>query len=686
MRLIASFSSVLGGAERVLVDVATVLEDCVLACPEGPLAVSARAEGVRVISIPERSLSARGGVLVRIRAMSDLAGHARELRRLVADLEPELVVAWGMRSMIASLALRPASVSDTAHLLRTGRPTTALMLAHHDFLPDRATAVAVRRAAACADGVIVNSRAVADDLDPDGRLGTPVTVIHPGVGLASSSGPEPADPPEILVLGALVGWKRPDLALEAFALARREQPRLRLRIVGSPLKGGEALAGELARRASQPDLAGAVELSGSSSNPAADLARASCLLHCAVREPYGLVVAEALAAGRPVVVPDAAGPAEIVDDTCALRYPPGDAAAAARALLALLGDRERARKMGFAGRDRAGRHLGRERMRAEFTRALTGGSRRPTPDDTPADLALVTVTHNSGPELRALLDSAARHLPGVRVVVVDCASADDSVAIAGSHPAAVSVPADANLGFGRACNLGLSAVTEPVTVFLNPDVELLDGSLQALAGELLGGDAAPRLLAPLVLSSDGSRQDTVHPAPGSLAERLRILMPPAAAKRRLGTALAPWHATEPRQVGWAVGCALAGRTDALRQLGPFSEAIFMYGEDMELGLRAARQGVSTWFWPHARVLHHQAHASAGAFGGEPFSRLARARHEALAGERGERVADADDRAQALLFATRIAAKRLLGRDADRERHQLAAVRAASRPSPSDGAP
>ena len=232
----------------------------------------------------------------------------------------------------------------------------------------------------------------------------------------------------------------------------------------------------------------------------------------------------------------------------------GDAPAAARALLALLGDRERAREMGLAGRDRAGRHLGRERMRAKFTRALTGGSRRPTPDDTPADLALVTVTHNSGPELRALLDSAARHLPGVRVVIVDCASAEDSVAI---------------------------------------------------AGELLGGDAAPRLLAPLVLCTDGCRQDTVHRPPNSPAERLRILMGPAVARWRPGTAVAPWHLTAPRQVGWAVGCAPAGETDALGQLGPFSEASFMYAEDMELGLRAARQGVSTWFWPQARVLRHQ---------------------------------------------------------------------------------
>jgi N-acetylglucosaminyl-diphospho-decaprenol L-rhamnosyltransferase len=293
-------------------------------------------------------------------------------------------------------------------------------------------------------------------------------------------------------------------------------------------------------------------------------------------------------------------------------------------------------------------------------------------------LALVTVTHNSAPELQALLDSVTHHLPGVRAIVVDCASTDDSVEVARRHPAAVSIPAGVNLGFGRACNLGLGQVTEPVTVFVNPDVELLDDSLRTLASELVRPDVPSRLLAPLVISPDGTRQDTVHPAPGSRAERLRVLVPPTLVPASLSAGLAPWRATAPRMVGWAVGCALGGRTATLRALGPFTDSVFLYGEDMELGLRAARQGVATWFWPQARVLHHQAHASARVYGGEPFQRLAQARHDALEQAHGRRAAVADDRSQAVLFATRLAAKRLLGRDGDRERRQLTAVRAVRR--------
>src|SRR5205823_419195 len=152
--------------------------------------------------------------------------------------------------------------------------------------------------------------------------------------------------------GALVPWKRQDLALEACAIARRRHPDLRVRLVGEPLEyGDDEFVFVLRARAATLD--GAVELAGRSTDVPADLARATCLLHCAEREPFGLAVLEALAAGRPVIVPGAGGPAEIADASCGLLYPPGDAAAAADALSRLLSDQGLAARLGAAGRERA---------------------------------------------------------------------------------------------------------------------------------------------------------------------------------------------------------------------------------------------------------------------------------------------------------------------------------------------
>ena len=50
--LFLSYSGVLGGAERVLLDCATRLgRPALVACPEGPLAATARGAGVAVVPI-----------------------------------------------------------------------------------------------------------------------------------------------------------------------------------------------------------------------------------------------------------------------------------------------------------------------------------------------------------------------------------------------------------------------------------------------------------------------------------------------------------------------------------------------------------------------------------------------------------------------------------------------------------
>jgi glycosyltransferase involved in cell wall biosynthesis len=80
-------------------------------------------------------------------------------------------------------------------------------------------------------------------------------------------------------------------------------------------------------------------------------------LHCQPNtgpEPFGLAFAEALHAGRPVVTCAHGGALEIVDDTCGVLVPPGDAAALAAALRGLIDDPGRRMRLGAAGPARAG--------------------------------------------------------------------------------------------------------------------------------------------------------------------------------------------------------------------------------------------------------------------------------------------------------------------------------------------
>lgn len=645
--LFVSYSGVLGGAERLLLDVAGGLaETPTLACPDGALEERARAAGLHVIVLRERPLELRASARDRMAAPLRIAAHGRELRSLARALRPDLLVPWGMRPMLAAAAM--------------GGSPARLLFQHNDLLPGPAIARAVRAAARRADAICTPSECIARD------LGLPARVINPGVDLERFRPVAPPDgPPELLVLGAIVDWKRPDLALEAVALAARELPDLRLRIAGPPLgRGGERLLAALRERAARPDLHGRVEISGPV-DAAEALARATALLHCAEREPFGMVVAEALAAGRPVVVPDSCGPAEIVDESCGRAYTPGDAKAAARAIVEVVRE---AAALGAAGRRRAEERFGLGEARGRYAELVSSFEYRVSRDGT--GLALVSVTHNSEQDVRRLLASARAHLPAARVIVVDSGSSDESAEVARQLGAHV-VELGENVGFGRASNRGLAEVGEAVTVLVNPDVELVDSSLARLAEELREAD---RILAPLVLRPDGSREDSAQAEPGSPAALAIALVPPAAMPPPLRARACPWTAAAPRRVAWAVGCCLAARTETLRALGPFDEHTFMYGEDLDLGLRAADTGIETWFRPEARVIHHGAHSSRPAFGGEPFELLASRRREVIGERLGRRRARLDDLLQATTFANRIVLKTLTRRDTRRERAQLRALR------------
>jgi GT2 family glycosyltransferase len=670
--LFASYSGAWGGSERILLDVAAGLgEPAAIACPEGGLAARARAAGVPVLVRPARPLELRGGAGTAAAAVRGLGAHAAELRALARAVRPRAVVGWGMRSGIAcALALGG----------RGGGPP--LIFEHVDLLPGAGVAAVVRAAARRADLVVALSRAIAGDLDPRGRLGERLRVAEPGIDLERfAAAPPPDGPPTALLLGAIVGWKRPDLALEAAALAAADVPGLRLVVAGHGVgEGSAALLEALRARAARPDLAGRVEFAGALADPRDALRRATCLLHCADREPFGLVLVEALASGRPVVAAAAGGPREIVDDGCGRLFAPGDPRAAARALVEAVGDPAWAARAGERGRRRAVERFGLGAARRRWRAAVAAVLPEPAGDRGAGDgLTLVTVTHDSADELDVLLRSVGRLLPDARVVVADSGSADDSVACARAWAGgAAEVLELENVGYGRAANAGVALVRTPACVVLNPDVELVDASLAALAAEALRPGAPERLLAPLVLRPDGGRQDSVHGEPVSARAALTAVVPPALLPGRLRARVQPWRADAPRRVAWAVGCCLAGRTETLRRLGPFDERIFLYGEDLELGLRARDLGIATWWWPAARVIHRQAHASERAFGGEPFALLAAQRRAVVGERRGARAARADDLLQLATFAGRIALKTAARRPADRERRQLAALRRARR--------
>jgi glycosyltransferase involved in cell wall biosynthesis len=172
------------------------------------------------------------------------------------------------------------------------------------------------------------------------------------------------DAPLIGTAGRLAPDKRQDVFLHAAASISRERPDARFVVLGGEILGTEAgYAAGLPVLAGSLGIADRVVFAGDRADAYAWIDALDVLVHPAEREPFGLVILEALALGTRVVAADAAGPSEILAGAApGSLVAPRDPAALADAVLAGLAAPAPLPGLPFALTD--------ERMAADFGRLL----------------------------------------------------------------------------------------------------------------------------------------------------------------------------------------------------------------------------------------------------------------------------------------------------------------------------
>jgi N-acetylglucosaminyl-diphospho-decaprenol L-rhamnosyltransferase len=292
--------------------------------------------------------------------------------------------------------------------------------------------------------------------------------------------------------------------------------------------------------------------------------------------------------------------------------------------------------------------------------------------------SIVVVTWNCAERLRDLVASMNRHLDGRQeLVVVDNDSKDDPEREAREWRGAVEFTAlGENVGFGAASNRGAAEAGGDATVLLNPDTELLDEGLDRLAAEALELGA---LVGPRVLNPDGSIQPSASGPEVGFWPWARALTPAALQPGIVRARTEPYRLERRLRVTWLTGACVAGPTALLRELGPFDPALHLFGEDIDLGLRAAATGVESWFDPTAcRIVHHGQASSTIVYGSRegwrPTGTLNwRAAVRRAHGPRREALGWLALRTNLRL---RLLGKSVLGRASDRDRAAVAAARSA----------
>jgi N-acetylglucosaminyl-diphospho-decaprenol L-rhamnosyltransferase len=275
-----------------------------------------------------------------------------------------------------------------------------------------------------------------------------------------------------------------------------------------------------------------------------------------------------------------------------------------------------------------------------------------------------------------------RHLDGEQeLLVVDNASSD--AAEAEAEAAAWKGPSrfvglDRNLGFGAASNLGVERAAGEAAVLINPDTELLDDGLDRLAATALGSGV---LAGPRVLNPDGSLQASASGPEVGVWPWVRALVPGAIQPEAVRARTEPYRVDRPVEVSWLNGVCVVGSTEVLRRLGPFDPELHMYGEDIDLGLRAAAAGTPSRFDPVAcRIVHHGQASSTKVYGSREGWMGTGTLNWRAAVRRayGPRREWLGWRALRLNLRLRLLLKTVLGRATDRDRAALEAVLSARR--------
>ncbi|QXP88570.1 glycosyltransferase family 2 protein [Methylococcus capsulatus] len=222
---------------------------------------------------------------------------------------------------------------------------------------------------------------------------------------------------------------------------------------------------------------------------------------------------------------------------------------------------------------------------------------------------IVIVNWNSGNQLRECLRSIG-NLVGeaepLTVTVVDNASCDGSADGLPEPSCPLRVIRNrANLGFGRASNLGAREGSADYLLFLNPDTRLHPGALsiplgfmESETGRHVGICGVQCLDETGGVARCCARFPTAWRLVGQ-ALGLDRLFPRWIPPHFLGE----WPHDSDRDVDQVIGAFFFVRRAVFEQLGGFDERFFVYYEDLDFSLRARRAGWGSRYLAGARIFH-----------------------------------------------------------------------------------
>ena len=365
--LFVHHNSVLGGAELSFYDLITNLSaDIVPFCalPEGALQEKIAAKNISTFTVPIQPLRKSFNPFYLLAAAVKRQKVISCLRKICLAGKIDLIHA---NTLTAAVYAAKVSAQCGIPLIWHERD-----LGKHPFL--------VPRLARFADRIIAISRAVADNLEQQLGKSAKIRLIYNGIDMAKFADPIkktviptlPSTGNKVLMAAQFVKWKKHHDFIDMATLVIERNADTFFIFAGDKTRiDQQEYIQELEKAIFDKGLKERFCWTGFVENMPELLENIDCVVAPSAGEPFGRIVAEAMAAGKPVVAASSGAVPEIIEDgVSGCLVAPGDRQAMADAVSKILNDYDFAQKLGEHGKLRISQHFTIQRTVAEFEKLV----------------------------------------------------------------------------------------------------------------------------------------------------------------------------------------------------------------------------------------------------------------------------------------------------------------------------
>lgn len=225
-------------------------------------------------------------------------------------------------------------------------------------------------------------------------------------------------------------------------------------------------------------------------------------------------------------------------------------------------------------------------------------------------ISVIIVNYNTKLLTLKCLESLYKETTNIsfETILVDNASTDNSArAVAKEYPQVHLISSKKNIGFAKANNLAAKYANGKYILLLNPDTVIINKAIEKLLtfaqqNEQAGIWGGRTIFPDWSLNSTSCFGEMTLWSLFCRAFGLSCLF-------RNSNLFNPesfgsWKFDTVRHVGIVTGCFLMIKNELWQQLDGFDTTFFMYGEEVDLCLRAKKRGHQLMFTPTAEIIHH----------------------------------------------------------------------------------